>query len=202
MGKITVEIARPEDARELLGIYAWYVTNTAVTSEYEVPSVTEFENRIARTLREYPYLIARDGDRILGYAYARHFHDRPAFSWSAESSIYVNRDGRRGGVGRTLYTALEGILTCQNVTNLYAAVSYPEEENEFLNQDSYRFHDRLGYRVVGEFRKCRYKFDRWYGMVWMEKCIGSHQVPMPAFIPFSKLQTDDPEQYAFARILG
>lgn len=36
------------------------------------------------------------------------------------------------------------------------------------------FHQRLGYRLVGEFHECGYKFGRWYDMVWMEKHIGEH----------------------------
>ena len=36
------------------------------------------------------------------------------------------------------------------------------------------FHEHLGYRLIGEFRKCGYKFGRWYHMVWMEKMIGEH----------------------------
>lgn len=32
---------------------------------------------------------------------------------------------------------------------------------------------------VGEFRKCGYKFGRWYNMTRMEKKIGSHQPNQP-----------------------
>ena len=43
----------------------------------------------------------------------------------------------------------------------------------------------MGYRMVGEFKKCGYKFDRWYNMVWMEHIIGEHQTHMayPESIP-------------------
>ncbi len=36
------------------------------------------------------------------------------------------------------------------------------------------FHTHMGYRLVGEFHKCGYKFNHWYNMVWMEKLIGEH----------------------------
>lgn len=43
-----------------------------------------------------------------------------------------------------------------------------------------QFHTHLGYKLVGEFHKCGYKFGRWYNMVWMEKIIGVHsQMPSP-----------------------
>ena len=55
---ITIKIATPSNASDLLKIYAPYVLNTSITYEYEVPSVEEFTNRIKKTLEKYPYLIA------------------------------------------------------------------------------------------------------------------------------------------------
>ena len=56
-----------------------------------------------------------------------------------------------------------------NICNLYACIGYPEVEDEYLTKNSAQFHAHLGYRMVGEFYRCGYKFDRWYNMVWMEK---------------------------------
>lgn len=44
--EIMIRNVTEEDAAELLGIYAYYVTNTAITFEYEVPSEEEFRGRI------------------------------------------------------------------------------------------------------------------------------------------------------------
>ena len=49
-----------------------------------------------------------------------------------------------------------------------------KEEDEYLDKNSAMFHAHLGYRLVGEFYDCGYKFGRWYNMVWMEKLIGEH----------------------------
>ena len=62
-----------EDAEELLAIYAPYVEKTAITFEYEVPSVEEFKGRIAHVLQRYPYLKAVEDGKILGYAYVKSF---------------------------------------------------------------------------------------------------------------------------------
>ena len=65
---VTIRMAEEADAAALLSIYAPYVEKTAITFEYEVPTVQEFKNRITSTLKRYPYLAAiRDG-RIIGYA--------------------------------------------------------------------------------------------------------------------------------------
>ena len=38
--------------------------------------------------------------------------------------------------------------------------------------------------MVGQFHQCGYKFDRWYSMVWMEKFLGNHKIPVQEVIPF------------------
>ena len=102
---ITIRMAEESDAQALLAIYAPYVEKTAVTFEYEVPTVLEFKNRIASTLKRYPYLAAiRDG-HILGYAYASAFKERAAYDWAVETSIYVSEGARRTGAGSLLYEA-------------------------------------------------------------------------------------------------
>ncbi len=55
---ITIRPATPDDAEALLSIYAPYVEHTAITFEYEVPSVEEFQERIVHTLQLYPYIVA------------------------------------------------------------------------------------------------------------------------------------------------
>ena len=75
-----------------------------------------------------------------------------------------------------------------NVYNLCACIGVPSDEaDEHLDRNSEDFHAHLGYRYVGDFVKCGYKFDRWYDMIWMEKELCPHEVPPMPFIPFPKL---------------
>lgn len=89
--------------------------------------------------------------------------------------MYVREDQRQTGVGRTLYNALGQTLSMQNIVNVIARVACPKEEDEYLTKNSVYFHQRMGYRLVGEFYKCGYKFGRWYNMTWMEKHLGAHE---------------------------
>lgn len=179
-----IRVAVPEDAEALLRIYAPYVEKTAITFEYDVPAVREFTGRIEKTLKRYPYLVAEEDGQILGYAYAGPFHERAAYDWAVETTVYIAQNAKRRGLGKRLYDALERALAAQNILNLYASIAYPAGEDPFLTRDSVEFHQRLGYRVVGRFSQCGYKFDRWYDMVWMEKHIGVHTAVQPAVKPF------------------
>lgn len=187
MSRLTIRPASPGDAAALLEIYAPYVERTAVTFEYQVPSPEAFAGRILRTLERYPYLAAEAEGRVVGYAYAGPFKERAAYDWAVETSVYVHWDARRLGVGRALYGALERCLAEQGVLNLNACIASPEREDARLNRDSIRFHQRLGWRLVGEFRQCGCKFGRWYNMVWMEKLLGEHIPNPPPVRPFPEL---------------
>ena len=188
--KPTIRIAAINDAKELLDIYAPYVTDTAISFEYDVPSLTEFEARIADILKKYPYLVAECDGEILGYAYTHAFVGRAAYDWSAETTIYLKENKTKSGVGRMLYEALERISEAQNILNMNACIGYPETEDEHLTLNSVQFHEHMGYRMVGIFHNCGYKFGTWYHMVWMEKMIGVHSpTPLPV-IPFSELNQE------------
>lgn len=163
------------DAADILGIYAHYVENTAVTFEYEPPTLEEFTARIAATLGKYPYLVVEEGDEIKGFSFAGPLRRRPAYDHSVEVTIYVDHGSKRQGYGRALYGELERLLKPMGITNLYACIGDPIEEDEFLTRDSERFHTRLGFEKVGTFHKCGYKYGRWYNVIWMEKIIARHE---------------------------
>lgn len=169
-----------EDARELLAIYEPYVKDTAISFEYDVPDEGEFQNRILHISEKYPYLKAVEEGKILGYAYAGSFKDRSAYDWSVETSIYVHRDCKRMGVGKTLYKALEEQLVEMGILNMNACIASPIGTSRYVNEDSIHFHEKMGFHMVGKFHQSGYKFGEWFDMVWMEKMIGSHDVPVKA----------------------
>jgi len=172
--QISIRAAHREDAAALLAVYAPYVTDTAITFEYDVPTEEDFAGRIDKILSRYPYLVAERGGAVLGYAYASPFHSRAAYGWCAEVSIYVSTEARGSGVGGLLYRKLEEILIRQGILNLNACIAFADPEDEYLRNDSVSFHSHMGYRMVGRFTKCGWKFGTWYDMVWMEKMLGTH----------------------------
>lgn len=172
---IMIRNAEKEDAEKILAIYSYYVKNTAISFELDVPSLDEFQGRIVRTLERYPYLVLEEKGVILGYAYAGVFKNRAAYDHCCEVSIYVERHAKGRGYGRMLYEALETALKKAGILYLYACIADPVTEDEYLTRNSEHFHSHLGYTMVGQFHNCGYKFNRWYNMIWMEKIIGEHQ---------------------------
>ena len=178
--KYNIRDARREDIPKLLEIYRYYVEETPVSFEYELPSQSEFETRLETITRKFPYLVIEYKEVIVGYAYASVFKGRAAYDWSVETTIYISKDYKDQGAGKTLYTQLERCLQKQNILNMNACITYG-------NPKSMEFHKKMGYEQVAHFHKCGYKFGQWYDMVWFEKIIGEHQENMPAIVPYKEL---------------
>lgn len=181
-----IEPVTVDDAYEILQIYAPYVRDTAISFEWEVPTLKDFTERINCICAKYPYIKAVGDDGvILGYAYADTFKNRAAYDWSVETAIYVRHDVRRKGVGLALYAELERLLKNMGVLNMNACIAVPNGEDEHLNCDSVYFHKKMGFELVGRFHNSGYKFDTWYDMVWMERQIAPHKIP-PKTIKFGQ----------------
>ena len=161
---MNIRLATPSDAAALLAIYAPYVENTAITFEYEVPTIEDFTNRIAKTLEKYPYLVAEEDGVVVGYAYASTYYARAAYDWAVELSVYVSLDSRGQGVGTKLYDALEYLLDQMGYVHFLACISLP-------NEASLTLHRKRGYQQVAHFPKIGYKFNRWHDIVWLQKSL-------------------------------
>lgn len=183
-----IRLASIEDAAAIRAIYAPYIENTAISFEYEVPSLAEMEKRIATTLENYPYLVAVENDRIVGYAYASSFHTRAAYQHSAELSIYIDREHRQQGIGNQLYTKLIELLKKQNIYTVHACIAYADEKDDHLTNDSVAFHTKMGFELVGKHSRCGYKFGKWYSIVWMDLEIEADKEMPGKFVPFGELE--------------
>lgn len=171
---LVIRPALEEDVPALLEIHNYYIAHTAVNFDVEPVSREDFTRRLRRTQEQYPFLLAEQDGVIAGYACAGPFVGRAAYAQSAETTIYLHPAYLGRGIGRALYTALERDLIQRDIRNLYACIGYPEAPDEYLTTASADFHAAMGYRLVGRFRKCGRKFNRWYDMIWMEKFIGEH----------------------------
>ena len=174
---VLIRDAVPSDAGALLGIYAYYVTDTAVTFDIDVPSEEDFAAGVMKTMRRFPCLVAEEDGRIVGYAWAGTFKDRAAYDHCVEMTIYLDHACTGRGIGRALYEEMERRLYLLGYRNLYACIGYPDPEDEYLTLASPRFHERMGYVTVGRFHRCGRKFGRTYDMIWMEKLLTAPPEP-------------------------
>ena len=173
---IKLRKATVADGDALAAIYKYYVENTAITFEYIAPSGAEFSERIAHKSEKYPFIIAEVDGRPIGYAYASEYRERAAYSWDVETSVYVDPRYQGRGIGKRLYSALEEILKLQNVVNLYACITCP-------NDQSVAMHEAFGFKYIGRFHSAGFKMGEWHDVSWFEKQISFPENPLPV-IPY------------------
>jgi L-amino acid N-acyltransferase YncA len=163
---LTLRDVRLDDAQALLDIYAPYVETTWVTFEIETPSLAEFCGRIEqyRFKLGSPYKVAELDGVIVGYAYAHPYHQREAYRYTAETSVYVKQGFERGGIGTELYQSVLEDLARGGFHAVIAILGYPNEPSKL-------FHEKLGFREIGHFHEVGYKFDRWLDVGYLEKIL-------------------------------
>ena len=166
---IHLRFARPEDAPVLLAIYEQYIP-TNVTFEYELPSREEFARRIRSFSAVYPYLVAEEDGKPVGYAYAHPIGERAAFGWGAELSVYLDRSSSGRGLGRRMYTALMALLRLQGVRTVYGLVASPNPASEAL-------HRSTGFHLMGNQKNAGFKNGQWIDLLWYERSILPYDLP-------------------------
>ena len=164
-----IRLAQKEDLPQILKIYAPYITDTTVSFEYRVPTEEEFSCRFFNITQQFPWLVWEEKGEILGYAYGSAPFERAAYSWCAESSIYLAPHAKGRGIGRALQTALEEILTLQGYRILYALITTE-------NTASQAFHKAVGFAPCAEFPGCGFKFGREHGVIWLQKTLNDTDV--------------------------
>lgn len=153
-----LSVASRADAADILEIYNWYVLHHTATFQITPSTVEEYERWVDATLTNAPLLLARDGEgRLLGYACAHRWHEREAFDWDVESTVYCAPDARGLGVGDVLYAALLELLERQGYWNVYALIADPNPASE-------RFHEKFGFACEGRTPHTGYKKGRWLGL--------------------------------------
>jgi phosphinothricin acetyltransferase len=159
---VLIRDADPDrDAAACAAIYAPSVTEGVASLEERAPEPHEMADRIRITARTYPWLVAEIDGTVVGYAYGSRHHDRAAYRWTADVTVYISDAHHRRGVGRALYATLFPLLERQGIYELCAGVTLP-------NDASVGLHESLGFKPVGVYRDVAFKFGQWYSVGWWQ----------------------------------
>lgn len=160
--------AREEDIPEILGLYRHYVRNSVVTFDEKPPTLAQFRARF-RHLQKlgYPFRVARSPKgTLLGYAYVFPFRDKSAFRKTVESSIYLGPAATGRGLGKALLQDLIDECTSRGLKEMIAVIADQGAEA------SLALHTKFGFVETGRMGKVGFKFDRWIGIILMQKSLG------------------------------
>ncbi len=164
---VTIRATNPLDLPAITAIYAEAVSFGTATFELEPPSEAEMRGRFDTLMAgNFPYLVAEDSGRILGYAYAGTYRARPAYRFAVEDSIYLAADARGKGIGKALLTELIRQSTERGFRQMLAVIG------DSANAGSIGLHRSCGFVPAGTFYAVGWKFNRWLDSVQMQLALG------------------------------
>ena len=162
MSDLRIRDANPDrDAAACAAIYAPHVEGSPVSFEERAPEAAEMAARIERYGTSHAWLVAEREGKVVGYAYATAFNERPAYRWSASVSVYIDASARGSGVGRALYEALFARLRERGFRTACGGITLPNEASRGLHQS-------LGFEQVGVNRKIGWKEGAWRDVGWFQ----------------------------------
>lgn len=150
------------DIRACLDIYNYYIENTTITFEEKALTEEEFCERVLRIKKDYPYIVCVSDGKTIGYAYLDKYSERSAYRFTADLSIYVDKDFRHAGIGAELYHGIEKLAKEMGIKNIISVITSE-------NGASVAFHEKLGFEHVGSISDVGFKFGKWLGVDFYRK---------------------------------
>ena len=150
MGQVHVRDATEADLPAVAAIYAYETHYSYSTFETEERPLQAWAHKLHG---HYPFVVAEEEGRVLGYAYASEFRDRPAYHRTVETSVYLDRDARGRRIGSMLYDDLLARLVGNGFHTALALIALP-------NDASIQLHLRAGFEHVGTLREVGDKQER------------------------------------------
>ena len=164
---VSVRTARRDDAESIAAIYAHHVAHGTASFDTEPRSEAETASRISECdASGWPFLVAEAEGKVVGYAYATQFRDRPAYRWTSENSVYIHPGAIGRGVGTQLLRALIDAATKAGFRQMIAVIGGAEPASVAL-------HSRAGFVEAGRIRSVGRKHGRWLDTLYMQLSLGA-----------------------------
>lgn len=161
-----VRASSPQDLPAITEIYGYAVETERGSFETVPPDLLEMTRRRNAILQEgLPYIVAEDQGRILGYAYAGPYRPRRAYRFTVENSVYVLKNARGMGVGKSLLTQI--ISDCRRAGKKQMVAVIGDAQN----LGSINLHRSAGFEHVGTLKEVGFKFDDWIDVVLMQRSL-------------------------------
>ncbi|RZS59201.1 phosphinothricin acetyltransferase [Microcella putealis] len=159
--------ARPADLPYIQEIYNHYVANSTVTFDEQPWTLASLKKKFAHLQKlGYPFLVAESPrGQILGFAYVYPWKEKAAYRYTVENSIYLAPAATGRGLGRALLGTLLERAEEAGVREVVAVIADQGAEG------SMRLHESFGFTQTGSMGKVGFKFERWLGIVLMQKSL-------------------------------
>ncbi|MDM5337328.1 N-acetyltransferase family protein [Fictibacillus enclensis] len=154
--------ATSNDLKDILAIYNDAILNTTAVYAYQ-PQTLENRQIWYQQKRDenYPILVYEQDNKVVGFATFGPFRAWPAYKYSIEHSVYVDKEYRKKGIGTSLLKELIAIANQREYITLIAGI-------DAANEKSIAIHKNFGFVHAGTIKKAGFKFNRWLDLAFYQ----------------------------------
>jgi L-amino acid N-acyltransferase YncA len=158
-------VATERDADAIARIHNEGIADRIATFETEPRTADGVAHGLRERAGRWPTVVVEREGRVIAWASASPYRERPCYRGVAEFSVYVARDARGTGAGRAAMDALVRECEARGMWKLLSRV-FPE------NEASRRLLAKAGFREVGTYRRHAKLDGEWRDTVIVERLIG------------------------------
>jgi L-amino acid N-acyltransferase len=158
---------------EILGILNEAIEHSTALYDYKPRPLAAMDGWFdVKEKHNYPVIGAVDhSGRLLGFASFGSFRSWPAYKYTVEHSVYVDKECRGKGVGKLLLTAIVDRARQQEYHNMIGGIDAD-------NAVSIALHKRCGFEFCGRVKHAGFKFGRWLDLDFYQRILDTPAHPV------------------------
>ena len=167
-----IRLVKEEDLPAILAIYNEAILTTTAVYTYEAQTL---ENRREwfrqQTEDGFPIFVYEEGGEVAGFATYDHFRAWPAYKYSVEHSVYVNKAFRQKGIGTKL---LDTVIESARERGYKTIIAGIDADND----KSIALHEKKGFTHAGTIQNAGYKFKHWLDLAFYQLQLAGPKQPI------------------------
>jgi L-amino acid N-acyltransferase len=165
-------------AIDILNILNESILNSTALYDYQPRSPASMIDWFkAKETSNFPVIGAIDSqNQLLGFSTYGTFRPQPAFKYTIEHSIYIHKDHRGQGLGRSLLQQLIITAQAQEYHTMIGAI-------DMANTTSIALHQKLGFTHTGTINQAGFKFGQWLDLGFYQLTLATPAQPIDGCIP-------------------
>ena len=154
------------DLAAINDIYNHYVSVSTCTYQEQPETMDNRRHWFRHHGERHPITVASENDQVIGWGSLSPYHERSAYRYTVENSVYVHHEHHRRGIGSLLLEDLIG--RCRHLGHRVIIAAIDGEQTA-----SVAMHTKFQFEKVGHLRRIGFKFRRWLDVIYMELDLGN-----------------------------